>query len=186
MSPAIMSPAEIITEVRILRGTAEGIQKAAEEAEDEAQRTSLSQEDGERELRVAALLMDSCEKLTEGIVSTWNRIRTSVRAGELGEKDLLTTERILKRFFLTGESTFSTVRGFINYLQSLPLNPSGVVEFEAAASRLAAAREEFSECYADLKDPRLQQSIKTGFEEAMQTTREPWDWEQELFGGASK
>jgi hypothetical protein len=186
MSPAIISRAEIITEVRILRGTAEGIQNAAEGAEDEAQRTNLSQEDGERELRVAALLMDSCDKLTQGIVSTWNRIRTSIRAGELGEKDLLTTERILKRFFPTGESTFTTVRGFIRYLQFLRLNPSGVGEFEAAASRLAAAREEFAECYADLKDPRLQQTIKRGFEEAMQTTGEAWDWEGELFGGASK
>jgi hypothetical protein len=184
MSPAIMSRAEIITEVRILRGTAEGIQNAAEEAEDEARRTSVSQEGGERELRVAVLLMDSCKKLTEAIVSTWNRIRASIRAGELGEKDLLSTERILKRFFLTGESTFTTVRGFIHYLQSHRLDPSGVGEFETAASRLAAALEEFTECYADLKDPRLQQSVKRGFEEAMHTTGEPWDWEQELFGGA--
>jgi hypothetical protein len=184
MSPVAMSPAEMITEVRILRGTAEGIQNAAEEAEDEAQSTSLSQEDGEREVRVALRLMDSCQKLTEGIVSTWNRIRASIRAAELGEKDLLTTKRILKRFFLTVEPTFTTVRGFVHYLQSHRLNPSGVGEFEAAASRLAAARAEFIECYADLKDPRLQQSIQRGFEEAMRTTGEPWDWEQELFGGA--
>jgi hypothetical protein len=176
----------MITEVWILRGTAEGIQKAAEAAEDEAQKTTLSQEDEERELRVAGLLIESCHKLTEGIVSIWDRIRALIRAGELREKDLLTTERILKRFFRSGEFTFTTVRGLIQYLQSHKLTPSGVGEFEAAASRLAAAREDFTECYADLKDSRLQQSIERGFEEAMRTTGKPWDWEQELFGGEGK
>ncbi len=84
MSPAVMTPAEMITEVWILRGTAEGIQKAAEAAEDDAQKTTLSQEDKERELRVAGLLIESCQKLTEGVVSIWDRIRAFIRAGELG------------------------------------------------------------------------------------------------------
>jgi hypothetical protein len=180
------TPAEMITKVWILRGMAEGIQKAAEAAEDEAQKTTLSKEDEARELRVAELLIESCQKLTEGVVSIWNTIRAFIRAGELGERDLLTTERILKRFFRSGEFTFTTVRGLIQYLQAHRLTPPGVAEFEAAASRLAAAREEFAKCYADLKDSRLQQSIQRGFDEAMRTTGEPWDWKQELFGGEGK
>lgn len=53
MSPGTISPPAMITNVRILRGTAEGIQKAAEEAEDEARRTTLSAKEAERELAVA-------------------------------------------------------------------------------------------------------------------------------------
>lgn len=181
-----MSPAVLITKTKILRSTAEGIQKAAEEAEDEAQKLVRSPEDAERELRVAEEFIACCQHLAEGLVSIWDEIRAHIRAGELGEKDLLSTERIFKRFFVSAESTFTTVRSFISYLRSRGLNPVGVANFEAAASRLAAAREGFSECYADLKDPRLQVSIKRGFEEAMRATGEPWDWRRELFGGEGK
>jgi hypothetical protein len=145
-----------------------------------------SKEEAERQLRVAGLLIDSCKKLTEAIVSIWDRIRALIRAGELGENDLLTVERILKTFFRSGDFTFTTVQGFIHFLQSRQLNPSGAGDLEAVASRFAAAREDFTECYADLKDPRLQESIQRGFEEAMRATGKPWDWEQELFGGKGK
>ena len=182
MSPASMSPPVMFAHGTIMRGMAEGIQKAAEEAEDEAQRANLSQKEREGELAVAEQLIESCQKVTEGIVSLWEGIRVFIRSGELVEKDLLTAERILKRSFSSGKSSFATVRGFIRYLQSHSLNPAGIDGFEDAASRLAAACEDFAECYADLKDPRIQESIRKGFEEAMQATGEPWNWEKELFG----
>src|SRR5438477_1928902 len=182
MSATAASLEETIVEVMILRGTADGIRAAAEEAEDEAQKGTLSQEDAERELRMAELLINSCQKLTESVVSTWDKTRALIRAHEVGGKDLLTVERILKRFFDSGNFTFTTVRGLIRHLEAHQLNPHGVKEFASAARRFAAAQEQFNECYADIRDPRLQESIQRGFEEAMRATGEPWAWEQELFG----
>jgi len=159
-----MSAAEMIAEARIMRGTAEGIQKAAEEAEDAAEKAILSPEDAARELRVARLLIDYCQKLVADVGSIWDRIRRFIRAGELGEKDLLTTARIFKRFFDSGEFAFTSVRGLIHFLQSHQLSPSGVAEFEAAASCLAAVRDDFTECYANLKDPTPASTVADRFQ----------------------
>jgi hypothetical protein len=178
MGPIVKSPPAMLIDVTILQGTAQGIRKAAKDAEGEAKKTARSKREAERELAIARQLIVSCQKLTKEVVSLWQGIRGFLKAGELGEKDLLTAERILKRIFASGESSFATVRGFLRFLQSHSLNPPGIGEFEAAASRLAAAREDFTESYADLRDPRLQDSIR----KAMRATGEPWDWQKELFG----
>jgi hypothetical protein len=179
-----MSPVETITEATILQGTAKGLQKAAKEAQ--AHKAIRSPEDAERELRVAGLLIDVSRKFAEGVLSVWDKTRGFIRAGEVGDKDLNTLEQIFKRLFALGKSIFGSVRGLLHHLQSQSVKPSGVAEFEKDALRLAAAHEAFADCFADLKDPRLQESIRKGFEEAMRTTGEPWDWKQELFGGEGR
>jgi hypothetical protein len=181
-----MSPAEVIAEARVLRGTAEGIQNAAEDAEDEAQKAVLSPEGAERALRIAGLLVGHCRALAEGLHSIADKARAFIRAGGPGDRGLLAIERASRRCFASGELAFDSVRGLIRYLQSHRLSPSGAAELEASAARLEAAREGLLEGFADLKDPRLQQSIRQGLEEALRATGEPWDWKKELFGGADE